>query len=420
MCSVLSVVAVSALQRGTMSLDLSNTALQIDGMTADFNARQSDRDRRFHNALRAIRDFSLDDYTLKVESAANELTWGIPGMLDHPASNYAPPPLPDDFTVAASDGSHIDVDRHLPVRCFLINTGVAVLSYGSRPDAELRSNPRLYARDEDLVISDPDSRREQTIEGAVLGAKRTVEEIRALVEAVRRLPTSIPTLAIMDGSLVMLGLVGLLNQDFVLRELVEEGFVGALEELRELASERPLSVASYISLPGSFEVVNALRLSVCTHDAADSQYTCRLRGLGPQPCDNCVGGVLDRDVFSRMLGPGERSATFQSSSRDVERYYSGHEVYFFYVNVGEEIGRVEVPSWVVENEASLGLVHSLVVDQCRRGRGYPVALMEAHEQAVVSGSDRRLFVRMVEGTLQSQKMPVYTSEKSRSKRLRWL
>ena len=87
---------------------------------------------------------------------------------------------------------------------------------------------------------------------------------------------------------------------------------------------------------------------------------------------------------------------------------------------GKEIGRVEVPSWVAADEGSLGLAHALVVDQCRRGRGYPVGLMEAHEQAVIGGHEREMFRQMVEDALERQHLPVYTSEKARSKRLRWV
>ena len=93
---------------------------------------------------------------------------------------------------------------------------------------------------------------------------------------------------------------------------------------------------------------------------------------------------------------------------------------FFYLNVGQEMARVEIPSWVAEDETLLGLAHSLILDQCRRGPGYPIALMESHEQAVITTSDRRYFAELVEDSLQDRRMPVYTSEKNRSKRLRWL
>ena len=66
------------------------------------------------------------------------------------------------------------------------------------------------------------------------------------------------------------------------------------------------------------------------------------------------------------------------------------------------------------------MTHSLVLDQCRRGPGYPVALMESHEQAVITTTDRQHFAALVEDSLQDQKLPTYTSEKNRSKRLRWV
>ena len=404
-----------------MSLDLATTATQIDQMAVDLEGRHAERELRLQRALGHLQDFSLEVFDQKLEQAEEAVSWAVPGLPDSPDARFPTPPPPPDFCVAAVDGSHIDVDRHLPVRCFLINTGVSVLTYGSDPDAMLYSHPKLHARDQDLVVRDTGTYREQPIEGAVLGAKRTVEEIRALVEVVSGLPSAKPTLALLDGSLVMLGLVGALNQDFVLRELVEEGFGAALEELREMASGgRPLAVAAYISLPRTADVVSALRLLECPSGVSASGYRCGPPGLGRQPCEGCVGGVLDRDIFARLLKPGERSAVFTVSSPSVAQYYGGTGISFFYVNSGEEIGRVEVPSWVADDLDLLDLAHSLVVDQCQRGRGYPVALMEAHEQAVVSGADRRYFVQLVEGALYDQRLPVFSSEKARSKRLRWL
>jgi len=404
-----------------MSLDLSSTALQIDGMAQDLRSRQSERGQRLERALGIIGGFSLEDYAARREGLGEDLAWRVPRILDAPDSRHDSPPLPPDFRVASADGSHIDVDRHLPVRCFLINTGVSVLTYGSKSNAHLFNSPRLYARDDELAIRDPATYSEQAIEGAVLGARRAVEEVRALVEAVRGLPPGVPTLAMLDGSLVMMGLVGQFYPDFVLRELIEEGYVAALEELRGMAGERPIAVASYISLPRSTQIVTALRLMVCPYGVSPSDNRCGLPGPGRAPCGPCVGGVLDREIFQRLLKPGERSALFATSPPPaVADYYRGIGVGFFYANVGEEIGRVEVPSWLMEDEEMLGLVHALVEDQCHRGRGYPVGLMEAHEQAVVSGADRRHFVELMENALRSQRMPVYTSGKARSKRIRWL
>ena len=41
------------------------------------------------------------------------------------------------------DGSHIDVDRHLPLRCHLINLGGCAITYGANPACQLFSEPAL-------------------------------------------------------------------------------------------------------------------------------------------------------------------------------------------------------------------------------------------------------------------------------------
>ena len=273
-----------------------------------------------------------------------------------------------------------------------------------------------------MAIRDLASGREEQVQGAVLGAKRAVEELRALADAVRELPPETPTLALMDGSLVMMG-IGLLrygNRQFVLKHLVEDGFAQTLAELEAMSRERPLAVASYVSLPNSAEVANSTRLLACPYETAACEARCGGLPARARPCDVAVGGIRDRHIFAEMLAKGERSAVFRGRYRLVEDYYGSQEVCFFYVNTGEEIGRVEVPSWVAEDEAALGMSHAMIVDQCAKGPGYPTALMEAHEQAVVTGADRRTFSELVKNALQDRGMPAYTSEKNRTKRLRWV
>ena len=402
-----------------MGLDLGNTALQIDAMAEDLRARQSDKRTRLARAIGGVLDFDVETYERKRALGSNALNWVIPGVESPPSDRYDPPAVPADFRIAAVDGSHIDVDRHLPARCFLINIGACVLTYGSAPDAALSNRPRLYASDDDLVIRNRSGAyQEQRVQGAVLGALRAVEEIRALVEVVRDLPPDLPTLALMDGTLIMF--MGSGTRDFVIDELVQRGFVRALDELRELARERPLSVASYISLPASAEFASALRVHACPYETPDCVTYCGNLPSGSRPCDDTAEGIVDREIFSRVLEEGQRSATFASSNALVANSYGDHGIEFFYLNVGAEIGRVEIPDWVSKDEALLAMTHSLVLDQCRRGPGYPVALMESHEQAVITTTDRQHFAALIEDSLQDQNLPTYPSEKNRSKRLRWL
>ncbi len=133
-----------------------------------------------------------------------------------------------------------------------------------------------------------------------------------------------------------------------------------------------------------------------------------------------MAGVQDRELFSNLLGQGERSALFISQSSIVQKHYGVHQVYFFYLKVDNEIARVEIPKWVAMDESLLNLTHTLVLDQCQRGQGYPVALSEAHEQAVVTGTDREYFWQLVESSLADENLPSLSSAKSRSKRTRWV
>ena len=287
--------------------------------------------------------------------------------------------------------------------------------------AELGSQPRLYTQDEDMYLRDPGSGRTQALEGGLLGVLRSVEELRTLAALAEQSPANTPTLALIDGSLILWALAGQTYQEFVRKALIDDMFLPAMDRLRELARDRPLALAAYVSLPRSADVVNALRLDdrLCPYEAANCDMHCGSLSSGLRPCD-AVAGVMDRDVFGALLDDGERSDVNLTTSSIVERSYGDHAVHFFYLNAGEEIARVEIPEWVADSPELLSLVHAGIVDQCRKGHGYPVAISEAHEQAVVTAGDREEFRVMVETALGTQRLPVYTSLKDRSKRLKWL
>jgi NurA-like 5'-3' nuclease len=60
------------------------------------------------------------------------------------------------------------------------------------------------------------------------------------------------------------------------------------------------------------------------------------------------------------------------------------------------------------------------VDQCRRCDGYPRALQEAHEQAVISGNDRLQFGRLLEMEVGRHGLRSLSNSKQVSKRRRGL
>jgi len=403
-----------------LSLDLTKIAAQVEGMAARLKAGIEQRQRHLQQALDILNNEAINLYELKQKIARSKTTWLVADIVEGLNLRHRPPPPPEEFTVLATDGSHIDVDRHQSTRCYLINIGSVILSYGTNPGAALYSHPRLYYEDEELVMLPPNGiGREQPIEGALLGIKRGVEECRHLVDMAGELPSGASALALLDGSLILWGLVSKDYPEFVVDTLLGNGFLRHLEDMRSLNKDKTLALASYISFPRSTDVVNTLRVAICPYDAPDCDRYCSNVPSGKRECD-AVAGIRDRDLFFNLLSDDERSALFVSQSSIVEKYYGNHRIYFFYLRVEDEIARIEIPQWVAMNEKLLGLVHSLVLDQCRRGQGYPVALSEAHEQAVLTAADRESFQHLVELSLADENLPTISSAKSLSKKTRWI
>jgi hypothetical protein len=67
-----------------------------------------------------------------------------------------------------------------------------------------------------------------------------------------------------------------------------------------------------------------------------------------------------------------------------------HRIVFFYLHVGTEIVRVEIPQWVAASSMLLDLVHAVAYDQAQKGMAIHRAA-EAHQHAVVRGAERDLF-----------------------------
>ena len=403
-----------------MPFDLGEVSLQLECVAQRLGRTQDHRELRLNALLDAAAQVDKVAASTATRSAF-ERPYLTAQVEEELLGGYGPSSPPMDWCVVAVDGSHIDVDRHLPVPCFLINLGGCILTYGSRPDAEFFSQPHLTTDPLELYLSDPgNSVQEEAITGPLLGLLRTVKELERLAEVASELSSSLPVLALVDGSLVLWGLSGQGYRSFVRDSIINDGLLPALEKLRVLALKRPLAVAAYVSLPRSTEVVNAVRCCLCPHEVARCRQSCSNRRSVLSPCD-LANEFLDRELFQQMLAPGWRSPIYRTnSSVPRENYGDEQQVYFYYLNAGEEIGRVEVPQWVAQDEGLLALSHSLILDQCQRGQGYPVAISEAHEQAVIRTSDRRAFKHMMSDALERQGLMAYTSEKERSKRAPWV
>jgi hypothetical protein len=124
-----------------MTLDITKIAAQIGDMAGRIKTGSQERHAHLKAAVAKLNDGAINLGTLKHKIAAAHTPWAIAGLYETLNARYPAPAAPQDYTVLATDGSNIDVDRHKAARCFLINIGAVTLRYGQHPDAELESIP---------------------------------------------------------------------------------------------------------------------------------------------------------------------------------------------------------------------------------------------------------------------------------------
>lgn len=392
-----------------MPLDLGAVGAQVRRLGEAARAGGDDLARRVEAATALLDE--LDEKTELVAYRAETRVTAWPAALpvEPIATRRRVAPAEPDYVAVASDGSHLDVEHHRPVACYLINLGLATIRYGGSPSAELRCSSSLGFTSEDLYLVH--GGRQLAVEGHLLNIKRQYAEVAALAEAAEaERDDRRGVVALIDGTLILSSpeARGRGESDPFLR-----GYLGALARLRAAGA----LVASYISRPRHRELVGALRLGCCPLAECDDDCGVNRRDL-ERRC-SALAGVWDRAAMAR-LAPGERSGVWTNAWPLSRRSYGEHAAHFFYLHTGDEIARVEVPEWLAGEPASLDRLHAILLDQCRRGEGYPRVLNEAHQQAVITAADRRAFEELVERELARLGVLSLASPKERSKRRRTL
>ena len=408
-----------------MALDFGQTTRQLMAAMDGVAGSRRSRRQRFADTLdRALAILPAEAAERTAASGRRPFVFsrtGPEGLL----GSREPRPAPADWIAVSVDGSHIDVDRHLPLRCHLINLGGCAITYGDQPSCDLFSEPTLAVDDADLYLRpDEESLDETLIAGQLLGALRTVREVERLAEAVDDLAAEYPVLALLDGTLAFWDVQRGNYPGYVVDYLINRRLRPALARLRAASRpDRPVAVAAYTSRPQTTEVAGAVRVALCGSGDAECTRRCSARRSDLMQCDGAAG-FDDRELFEALLEPEQRSPLYQSgrlSSRFAVGLALGEEwSHFYYLHSGTEIGRVEVPSWVANDSRLLALSHAMLAKQCELGLGYPVVVSEAHEQAVVSGRDREEFRKLALMLMDRNGLPTPESAKTVSKRLPWL
>ena len=301
-------------------------------------------------------------------------------------------PAPYSHSVFATDGSQISPSHHEIAYCYLINIGQIMLHYGQSLHPLLDSLPEVFYKTEDLYISRQWGIRLEEW----MGYRRTVSEAETLAEMACNwvLPPgehhNIPNLALVDGSLIYWFLDGLPVEA---RNKILPPILASCERLRETK----IPMMGYVSASRSTEGLNFLRLETCHHEQPNCVVHCGDL-TDKYPCQK-IDSLRDSTFWAHQLQPGQRSPLYRSNLRILDLYEDSQKIYFCYLNVGAEIARIEVPAWVAEDRELFEQSLSIVLAQVYKGYGYPVALAEAHNQAVVRGGDRARFFNLLEQQL---------------------
>lgn len=301
------------------------------------------------------------------------------------------------YHILSVDGSQIYPDRHQGPSCFLINIGSIVFHYDTQSRVHIYSQPSIFSAhnnshnngQDELLSTDNVNCRRQELEFNQ-GLKQAIA-LKQIVSASHN-----PFLLLFDGSLIFWLLE---SKDNALQADFLPKYLAALDQMHK----EQIPVAGYISLPKSRELVNIIRLALANFNPK-------------QTSEHTLCHLVDSTIASFFLAPYERTILFQNNAT-ISKQYPGHlRPYFFYINVGTEIGRVEIPQWIAHNEQLTDQIASIIIDQCKKGYGYPIAIAQAHEAAVVKGPDRDFFYYLLDKMSIEKNQPAIISQKSRHKK----
>lgn len=381
-------------------LDLTKLAGQLPDMGSHLRQQAKEGQERIErgNVLLDQAQRNFDHLQQQYQTWGDRLIFNCAVPIDPLDTRVMITAPPVAHTVFATDGSQIAPSHHEIAYCYLINVGRVMLHYGQSLHPLLDNIPEVFYRAEDLY----GARKWGIRTEEWMGYLRTATEAQMLAEMACKwvLPPGshahIPNVAMVDGSLVYWFLENIPQEA---REKILNPVLDAWQKLRETR----IPLLGYISSTRSVDMVHFLRLQACPHENPDCTTHCldpetkerRSEFLEALPCQT-IEPLRDSTLWNAHLQPGERSGLWRSQSRILNMYPAEDQVCFCYVHVGTEIARVEMPLWLAEDRKLLDQSLGILLGQVNKGFGYPVAIAEAHNQAVIRGGDRARFFSLLE------------------------
>lgn len=392
-------------------LNFNKLSSKISNISLELSQESQARGKRLQRALE-VHDQAIINDLLLSERLVNNID-KFPWMVGRPLEKLdniksLPVNKPEKYTVVSTDGSQIAPSHHEIALCYLVNVGLIMYTYGTGEKPIQESEPFVYNTDDDPFASGSSKKNTPAFSEDTIAIKRMIAEMTELANICKKAKDrGHPTIAMVDGTLINWSISNQMwPEEYQEKILVK--FLSILDDIKALE----VPVCGYISNSRRNDYVNLLRVQTCPHKEIDCENLCSQK----EDCDEIVP-LYDRQIWLSKLKEGERSPILSSSAKILEKYNKEHQICFFYLNVGQdEIARIEIPRWVADNEDSLNLMHSLIYDQVQKGRGYPIVIQEAHNQAVVKGPDRAQFYAMLSRRMISEHMTVSISNKELKKR----
>jgi hypothetical protein len=269
-----------------------------------------------------------------------------------------------DYTAIAADGSEVPINEDFFFPYYIINIGFIALKYGKDHFFFADSNAKIYFEENQLYEKVGD--KSFLVRGELLSSKMLLEESKKLEELLKDFYTvEVPVLALFDGTLIQWEIKET-------SETYKNNFVKNFQRMILIAEQLKEPLAGYISGTHSRDVMEMIRIFL---EMKGEDFDKKLLSI-----------IKDADIFKIILRKGERSAVFRSNAPILNLYKA--PIYFFFLNVGSEVVRIEIPEFIAFDNDLLEITCALILSQSKKGGGYPVALKEAHEQAVIKSSER--------------------------------
>ncbi len=298
----------------------------------------------------------------------------------------------DPYQIISVDGSQVYPDKHTGTHCFLINIGgIALIYQHQKGSSFLWSEPFVFAEQE---IDDELGRAIDVVNG-----KREEFEFKVGFEHCLKRKNefpNIPLIFLFDGSLIFWHLQG---KDPYIKDYFLQRYIYYLDQFYK----HDILMAGYLSLSKGKDLSNIVQ-AFSNKFSSFSEKT------------NQYKNVTDGLLTTFFLRKNMRSTIFKSNAPINQNIPAELHPHFFYYNTGEEVVRIEIPGYIASDNKKIDIIASLIKNQIEKGQGYPIAIAEAHNQAVVKSQDREMFYQMVKDIAIQQKRVIVPSQKNIKKR----